>query len=650
MVERTRKRKRSDLQVGVGVKVMCARLSSFGRCACLSLLLLFLVSCSGRSGDFAFLPSITGVEPDLDLVVPGSRLEVRGTGFLLQPTGQTRVVIDGSIIGVKVLFAVEVQPETSNLLYFDFTPEVVAQFASGTGQFQGSLQIEIVLSTGHVERSAPVQVGFYMSPEIVPTANGIPPLTAYPGSRLNVVGDNFLYPAEGQTLAIVTGTLTRQDGTLRHLQELPLPFDVTDRKRATLRLAPEAIGIRPGSFSGTFTLRNESYLGASMQSNVERPIDFLYQGPVISGLNPSYVRRGQILFVDGLGLVDQDPELGVGSLVLLDGLFHRSTGEIEDFTGPNSVVLFPEVVHEHTGLDIVLRAFVGEDGMLSGFGIHSGVFSGVATPWVVAGSESLFGESASIELEVLPPRQVVFIKILPGFDDALDRFGLYAVKDLVLERVIEVVHRDYEGVNIEFRIDRPEDYVEYTVVEVGGADPNGANLLGLDNTEGKDVGNLRFNDVIGGYNALSEAEGYYAYGGVFVESFFQFSQNHPLSEPSMANARFDDVFGMVSPELGGAPATFDDLDPALERFEVGEARRVLGNLIGNTLSHEVGHSLGLANIPGRFHNEGDNPGWIMDSGLFRPFEERAELDGMGPASFSPVNKAYLLEILPPDFL
>ena len=118
----------------------------------------------------------------------------------------------------------------------------------------------------------------------------------------------------------------------------------------------------------------------------------------------------------------------------------------------------------------------------------------------------------------------------------------------------------------------------------------------------------------------------------------------------MANARFDDVFGMVSPELGGAPATFDDLDPASQRFEVGEARRVLGNLIGNTLSHEVGHSLGLANIPGRFHNEGDNPGWIMDSGLFRPFEERAELDGMGPASFSPVNKAYLLEILPPDFL
>jgi hypothetical protein len=96
------------------------------------------------------------------------------------------------------------------------------------------------------------------------------------------------------------------------------------------------------------------------------------------------------------------------------------------------------------------------------------------------------------------------------------------------------------------------------------------------------------------------------------------------------------------------PAGESDQNVAFQRFEVREAKRVLGNLIGNTLSHEVGHALGLSNIPGRFHNEGDNPGWIMDSGIFRPFEERGELVGMGPAFFSPVNKAYLLEILPPD--
>ena len=330
------------------------------RCAVLWLLVLSLGACSGGfGGAFAFLPTITGVEPSLDIVVPGSRLLIRGTGFLRQPTGLTRVIVDGSIVGVKVLFALEVQPENSNLLYFDFTPEVVAQFVSGTGQFQGSLQVEVVLSTGHVERSNPVQVGFYMSPEIVPIANGIPALTAYPGSRLNVVGDNFLYSAEGQTLAIVTGTLTRQDGTLRHLEELPMPFDVSDRQHATLRLAPDAIGIRPGTFSGSFRLRNESNLGVSSQSNVERPIAFLYQGPRIIDVNPKQVRRGQIIAVDGFGLVEQDPELGVGSLVLFDGLFHRSNGVIKDYTGANSIVLFPEVVNENTGLEIVLRAVVG---------------------------------------------------------------------------------------------------------------------------------------------------------------------------------------------------------------------------------------------------------------------------------------------------
>jgi hypothetical protein len=52
----------------------------------------------------------------------------------------------------------------------------------------------------------------------------------------------------------------------------------------------------------------------------------------------------------------------------------------------------------------------------------------------------------------------------------------------------------------------------------------------------------------------------------------------------------------------------------------------LGNLIGGTLSHEIGHSLGLANpFMEGFHNAGDAPNRIMDSGGNRPFVERAEL-------------------------
>ncbi len=36
----------------------------------------------------------------------------------------------------------------------------------------------------------------------------------------------------------------------------------------------------------------------------------------------------------------------------------------------------------------------------------------------------------------------------------------------------------------------------------------------------------------------------------------------------------------------------------------------------------------------------------MDPGSERPFEERAELNGKGPARFNDQNREYLLEILP----
>ena len=240
----------------------------------------------------------------------------------------------------------------------------------------------------------------------------------------------------------------------------------------------------------------------------------------------------------------------------------------------------------------------------------------------------------------------MFLKVLPGFEDALAQFGLHHFVASVKARIMEVVNRDYVGVNIEFVFERPGEYeyVEYTVVELGGFDPNNAGLLGLDNTEGKDVGNLRFNDVIGGFNALSEQQGFYAYGGVFLSSFFQFSESHSDSDSLMAHSAFDDVFGSLAPPLGGQPALEHEFGAA----HVLQAVRALGSLIGNTLSHEVGHALGLANIDGRFHNEGDTPNWIMDAGGYRPFEERAELNGLGPEVFSPTNRQYLEQILPPD--
>jgi len=159
------------------------------------------------------------------------------------------------------------------------------------------------------------------------------------------------------------------------------------------------------------------------------------------------------------------------------------------------------------------------------------------------------------------------------------------------------------------------------------------------------VGNLRFDDVVGGFNADTRASNSAAYGGVFVAEFLNISptfSNNPLASP-----RFDEIFVFVVTGLGGTPANPGESGDGSWRGQgITEAVRVLGNLIGNTVTHEVGHTLGLTAIDGHFHNIGDNPGWIMDAGGSRPFEERAELDGFPTAQFSPFNRTYLEMILP----
>ena len=133
---------------------------------------------------------------------------------------------------------------------------------------------------------------------------------------------------------------------------------------------------------------------------------------------------------------------------------------------------------------------------------------------------------------------------------------------------------------------------------------------------------------------------------MFVESFVSFSPRSVNPLPVAAD-RFDDVFEPFAPFLCGEPMT------AAEAIGAGrpggaEAVRVFGNLVGNTVVHEIGHSLGLTqSVAGStsFHNLGDN-GNIMDAGSDRSLSERAELEGEGSATWHPVNREYLGSILP----
>jgi hypothetical protein len=235
-------------------------------------------------------------------------------------------------------------------------------------------------------------------------------------------------------------------------------------------------------------------------------------------------------------------------------------------------------------------------------------------------------------------------------------------------RVLAVARRDYAGVNLELRTERPTDFALFSTVEIGGPDLNGRGYFGYDNTPGKDTDNQRLHDQIGGLNATTQEDGNPGYGGVFVESLFAFSQ-HPggLATPAAAaSPLFDAVFDPFRPDRGGRPALAADLAgglpprdggagcpaaPSDRQAQLGCAVFVLGSLIGTTMTHELGHSLGLAAPYGertQYHDPGDAANRLMDGGAARTFEERAELAGQGPSVFCDDEYEYLRAILPSD--
>ena len=201
--------------------------------------------------------------------------------------------------------------------------------------------------------------------------------------------------------------------------------------------------------------------------------------------------------------------------------------------------------------------------------------------------------------------------------------------------------------------------------EIAGSDPNGLGFLGYDNTPGRDVQNRRLYDRIGGVNAVTQTDGAPGFGGIFTEQFLGFSA-HPgrvekIQIGEADSALFDRIFDPVRPDAGGAPAQPTEVGrlPALSDGascpapsgdrprQVACAIFVLGSLIGNTLTHEIGHSLGLANpntMGGSYHDNGMVPGRLMNPGGQRPFGERAEV-GRSPAVFCDTEYEYLRLVL-----
>jgi hypothetical protein len=217
-------------------------------------------------------------------------------------------------------------------------------------------------------------------------------------------------------------------------------------------------------------------------------------------VDPPAASLGQYVFVNGGGFVG-----GEGSAVTeleLTGTFTRTGGGSAQI----SITLIPEFVEGR-----LVRYVVNTDDELSqalDLRVDTGQFTGTITPIVSFGADRVRGVSTQASFALAPISRVVYLRYQPSYVEGLRDFGLRAVDKKIRERILEVCKRTYAGINIEFRAEPPTDFALFENVELLGVDPNGTGLFGYDNTPGKDNGNLRLYDRLGGVNAKTQQDGF----------------------------------------------------------------------------------------------------------------------------------------------
>jgi hypothetical protein len=617
---------------------------------------------SGRPETGLEALTLTSVDPGL--VVPGTLVVVKGNSFLAEPLGISHLRLTGDFDGRVLDVELPAKFIDFDELHVEMTPQTLAAFGANDGDFTGNAQVIVDFAPdGSRHGSLPLPLSMQIRSTLTP---GLADLQVsgevYVNDPIAIEGDGFLLgDTEGTTFAVVEGCFTPQGGTECEAVgpvEVPIVPDGAgfDRTRATFPFSPRIAGISPGTFEGVVSLRNVLTSGAEGKSDGV-PVGYdlvpteIFMASTSSGTGASL---GQFIDIEGGGFIGGDDD---GYTVL------RFVGDYTlDATAtsvPVDLELFPEFVD-----GTLVRYLINEDDALGtaiDVRVQTGAFEGTITPSVSYGDDALEGTATPFTFQIRPVRQIIWVRFQPSYVESLRGFGLRAMDQEIRDRILAVLARDYETIGIEFRTEEPTDYKLYGTIDLSGPDPNGLGLLGYDNSPGKDINNDRLFDKIGGVNAKTQEDGFPGFGGVFIDSLFAFSHHPPTGSASEAAADlFDDVFDPLRPDtgepinsadfaLGAIPVlTSGDTCPADDRRDqIACAVWVMGSLIGTTTSHEVGHSLGLADPLGtRFHDLGDAADRLMDAGGARTFEERAELMGQGPAMFCDDEYLYLREILP----
>ena len=641
--------------------------------------ILAMAACSSSDGDERpYTPPVDQRPVDLSLLsirpaifLPGTTMGIRGSSFVPDTVGTARVLLRGNFGGASAEVSLPARYVSADVFEADWRGAYEVGLSAEEGVFTGDAIVEIDEDDGRTHVSPPLPFSLDVRSALQPTVQVVVQGVAFVNDPIEVQGGDFLLGGEeGDTVAVIEGCFRGQTATLctptGTAQIAAAPINPFDRSRVSFPFAPQIAGIYPGTFEGTVVLRNRHGLAAdSVTFETEAvPVNYDLIRTTVFSISPASASLGQYVNVEGGGFVGvppggSDPGLAVTTLDMAGSFFPEGTPD----ELPVSVTLVPEFVSGR----LVRYVLSEQDDLGKSLDLRksAGSFSGTIKPTIQYGADSVEGSSASAQFSIEHVKQVVWVNFLAAYVGSLRHFGLRAVDQHIRDRVHEIAKRDYAGINIEFRTEVPEDFALFAQVDIGGPDPNGYGLLGYDNTPGKDVDNLRLYDKIGGVNAATQEDGYPGYGGVFVESFFGFSE-HPgtlTKKLEGADPFFDAIFDPFRSDAGGTPVQATDLVnlsiPTLTTgdgcpaesgdrgMQIACAVWVLGSMIGSTMTHEVGHSLGLADpYGGEFHNLGDATDRLMDNGRFRPFLERAEILGGGPAVFCEEDFAYLQQVLP----
>jgi len=610
--------------------------------------------------------SITRVAPEA--LVPGSVLSVEGNFVDLKPAF---VELTGAFDGTPVSALLPAELKGLGRLEVKWTGGRAMGLPADDGTFTGQLRVSASVPADPREHlSAFVDTVLRISQKLQPQLYGVQEGQFHVNDDIRVEGADFLLGGnEGTTVAILEGCYQKQGDTLCN----PVPDAVvpvlpnelgadpqSQRKVGTFPFAPKIVGIEPGLFKGTVRLRNDHAGGAQSAETGQTKVEIQLLPMSLTALSPPEASLGQFVEISGLGFVGKDKNVDdptpATTVIQLAGTFTASGA-------PSGSSVNLQLVTEFVSGKLIRYVLNEEDqlGQAADLRTVTGVFKGTAKPVATYGTQSVNGAEIQVSLGIAPVRQVVWLNWLPTYRDSLENLGLRAADQRIRDRILEVMKTAYIGVNIDLRAEEPRDFKLYAQVEFEGPDPNGLGLLGYDNTAGKDKGNDRLADKIGGVNAVTQEGGYPGYGGVFIDSLFGFSE-HPgkfADKLDVSDPLFDQIFDPFRPDRKGKPVLAEELAanvpilssgadcPSTDRkLRIACAIWVLGSMIGTTAAHEVAHSLGLADPEGEeFHNSGDEPNRLMDSGGARTFRERAEL-GDGPGVFCDADYDYLRKILP----